>query len=144
MDTIIRRKTLREKSCRCPACFLHVLLAGTLAWTTGAQWRPRLTCPLNRPVVLTPPTMDFARCGEALRPIIERLRVPGFDGFCLSTYALVRVPSYVTGLMMAVRQNPARSGHRARIASTGWHQSASLHPSAAGGGAARFTRHLLR
>lgn len=37
--------------------------------------------------------------------------MPGFDGFCLTTYALARVPSYVTGLMMAVRQNSANNRH---------------------------------
>jgi hypothetical protein len=47
----------------------------------GAQWRPRLTCPLNSPFLSTLPTMDGARRGAASMLIFELLRVTGFDGF---------------------------------------------------------------
>ncbi|KRA08026.1 hypothetical protein ASD75_12215 [Acidovorax sp. Root568] len=51
-----------------------------------AQWRPRLTCPLNGPQLTTLPTMDCARHGAAWWAVFAHFRVTGFDGFCLAVH----------------------------------------------------------
>lgn len=54
---------------------------GRFVGRCSAQWRPRLTCQLNRALLPTLPTHRSARLGAASRRVQRPPTVTGFDGF---------------------------------------------------------------
>ena len=56
--------------------------SSTSRMNPGAQWRPRLTCPLNSSLLPTLPTIGCVRRGAALGANFKLILATGFDGFC--------------------------------------------------------------
>ncbi len=74
-----------------------------------AQWRPRLTCPLNRVILLPLTTGGSARPGAASQAISKLSTVTRIAGF-LPSRGHARERLLRCGLMWAERQNAANPG----------------------------------